>query len=188
VHPVALPVPRAEDSTEACSNNSPNLPKCNSSDRSATFPASVITSDSQMVQENPALIQPLMQQIATSNPQLAQLINQNPQALYDLLGAGAPGEGEGEDDFLGPQVMHVDLTEADAAAVERVRFYLHSSHFHPLYTLHSSSSRTFLSSSHSLSVSLLSQLETGLTNSSRHSGSTDKWFCRPTCSATRTKN
>jgi UV excision repair protein RAD23 len=76
-----------------------------------------------MVQENPALIQPLMQQIATSNPQLAQLINQNPQALYDLLGAGAPGEGEGEDDFLGPQVMHVDLTEADAAAVERVRPY-----------------------------------------------------------------
>jgi len=74
-----------------------------------------------MVQENPALIQPLMQQIATSNPQLAQLINQNPQALYDLLGAGAAGEGEGEDDFLGPQVMHVDLTEADAAAVERVR-------------------------------------------------------------------
>ena len=75
-----------------------------------------------MVQENPALIQPLMQQIATSNPQLAQLINQNPQALYDLLGAGAAGEGEGEDDFLGPQVMHVDLTEADAAAVERVCF------------------------------------------------------------------
>lgn len=72
-----------------------------------------------MVQENPALIQPLMQQIATSNPQLAQLINQNPQALYDFLGAGA-AEGEGEDDFLGPQVMHVDLTEADAAAVERV--------------------------------------------------------------------
>jgi len=77
-----------------------------------------------MVQENPALIQPLMQQIATSNPQLAQLINQNPQALYDLLGAGAAGEGEGEDDFLGPQVMHVDLTEADAAAVERVSVFL----------------------------------------------------------------
>jgi hypothetical protein len=79
-----------------------------------------------------------MQQIATSNPQLAQLINQNPQALYDLLGAGAPGEGEGEDDFLGPQVMHVDLTEADAAAVERVRLFLHSSHIHPLHTLPSS--------------------------------------------------
>jgi UV excision repair protein RAD23 len=85
-----------------------------------------------MVQENPALIQPLMQQIATSNPQLAQLINQNPQALYDLLGAGAPGEGEGEDDFLGPQVMHVDLTEADAAAVERVR----PSFFHYFFLPH----------------------------------------------------
>jgi len=86
----------------------------------------------QMVQENPALIQPLMQQIATSNPQLAQLINQNPQALYDLLGAGAAGEGEGEDDFLGPQVMHVDLTEADAAAVERVRLLLYSSYPLPI--------------------------------------------------------
>jgi hypothetical protein len=138
VRPVVLLVPQAEDLTEACSNNSPNPLKCNNSDRSATSPASVITADSQMVQENPALIQPLMQQIATSNPQLAQLINQNPQALYDLLGAGAPGEGEGEDDFLGPQVMHVDLTEADAAAVERVRLFLHSSHIHPLHTLPSS--------------------------------------------------
>ena len=73
-----------------------------------------------MVQENPALIQPLMQQIATSNPQLAQLINQNPQALYDLLGAGAAGEGDDEDGYQGAQVMHVDLTEAEAAAVERV--------------------------------------------------------------------
>jgi UV excision repair protein RAD23 len=81
------------------------------------------TADKQMVQENPALIQPLMQQIATSNPQLAQLINQNPQALYDLLGGGAGGE-EGEDDFLGAQVMHVDLTEAEAAAVERVSRFM----------------------------------------------------------------
>jgi UV excision repair protein RAD23 len=74
-----------------------------------------------MVHENPALIQPLLQQIAATNPQLAQLINQNPQALYDLLGAAPDGdEGEGEEGFLGPQVMHVDLTEAEAAAVERV--------------------------------------------------------------------
>ena len=71
-----------------------------------------------MVQQNPALIQPLIQQIVTQQPQLAQLINQHPEALYELLGAG--GEGDEEDDFMGPQVMHVNLTQEEAAAVERV--------------------------------------------------------------------
>lgn len=71
-----------------------------------------------MVQENPALIQPLLQQIATQNPQLAQLINQNPQALYELLGAA--GEGEDEEEFGEQQVMQVDLTQDEAAAVVRV--------------------------------------------------------------------
>ncbi|WVW80925.1 UV excision repair protein Rad23 [Kwoniella bestiolae CBS 10118] len=73
----------------------------------------------ELVQQNPALIQPLLQQIAASNPQLAQLINENPQALYELLGAG--GEGDEEDDgFGGPQVMQVNLTQEEAAAVERL--------------------------------------------------------------------
>ncbi|NXD32574.1 RHP23 protein, partial [Spelaeornis formosus] len=73
----------------------------------------------QMVQQNPALIQPLLQQIAATNPELAQLINQNPQALYDLLG-GAGDEGDEDDDMMGPQVMHVNLTQEEAAAVERL--------------------------------------------------------------------
>jgi len=72
----------------------------------------------QMVQQNPAVIQPLLQQIATQNPQLAQLINQHPQALYELLGAG--GEGEDEEEFGGQQVMQVNLTQEEGAAVERV--------------------------------------------------------------------
>jgi UV excision repair protein RAD23 len=71
-----------------------------------------------MVQQNPAVIQPLLQQIATQNPQLAQLINQHPQALYELLGAG--GEGEDDEEFGGQQVMQVNLTQEEAAAVERV--------------------------------------------------------------------
>jgi UV excision repair protein RAD23 len=72
-----------------------------------------------MVQQNPALIQPLLQQITAQNPQLAQLINQNPQALYELLGAGLEGD-EGEDDFGGPGVMQIELTPDEAAAVARV--------------------------------------------------------------------
>jgi len=79
-------------------------------------------SNSQMVQQNPALIQPLLQQIAASNPALAQLINQNPEALYELLGAALTGEGGDEDEDMGAgqQVMHVNLTQDEAAAVERV--------------------------------------------------------------------
>ena len=71
-----------------------------------------------MVQQNPALIQPLLQQIAGQNPELAQLINQNPQVLYELLG-GMAGEGD-EDEDMGQQVMQVNLTADEAAAVERV--------------------------------------------------------------------
>lgn len=71
------------------------------------------------------MIQPLLQQLASANPQLAQLIAQNPQALYELLGAAPDGEDGGdEEDFLGPQVMQVNLTEDEAAAVERVSLLL----------------------------------------------------------------
>ncbi|WVQ70571.1 UV excision repair protein Rad23 [Cryptococcus sp. DSM 104548] len=71
----------------------------------------------QMVQQNPALIQPLLQQIAGENPQLAQLIQQNPEALYELLGGG----GEDDDDEMGEgPVMRVDLTQEEAAAVSRL--------------------------------------------------------------------
>lgn len=73
----------------------------------------------QAVQENPALIQPLLQQIAQQNPGLAQLINENPQALYELLGVGA--DDEGPEGYGGSQVMQVNLTQEEAAAVERVR-------------------------------------------------------------------
>jgi UV excision repair protein RAD23 len=38
------------------------------------------------------------------------MMNQNPEALYQLLGAGG-GEGDEEEDFMGPQVMQVDLTQ-----------------------------------------------------------------------------
>jgi UV excision repair protein RAD23 len=75
----------------------------------------------QMIQQNPALIQPLLQQIGAENPQLAQLINQNPQALYELLGAQMGGEGDDDEDMMGQQVMTVNLTQEEAAAVERVR-------------------------------------------------------------------
>ncbi len=75
-----------------------------------------------MVRENPAYIQPLMQQLATTNPQLAQLINQNPEALLHLLGADEEEDDEGEyGQWGGGQGQHViQLTEQEAEAVRRV--------------------------------------------------------------------
>ncbi|ORY29622.1 hypothetical protein BCR39DRAFT_531228 [Naematelia encephala] len=73
----------------------------------------------QLVQQNPALIQPLLQQIATQYPELAQLLTQNPEALYDLLGAG-PGEGDDDEDMAGGPFVQVNLTQDEAAAVERL--------------------------------------------------------------------
>nr|KIR45247.1 UV excision repair protein Rad23 [Cryptococcus bacillisporus CA1280] len=73
----------------------------------------------QMVQQNPAMIQPLLQQIATEHPELARLIAQNPEALYELLGGGG-GEGDDDDEFGEGPVMRVNLTQEEAAAVERL--------------------------------------------------------------------
>lgn len=76
----------------------------------------------QAVQENPALIQPLIQQLAGQNPQLGQLIAQNPEALLQLLGAGGDDDEDGDygEGFMGGEVMQVDLTPEEAAAVERL--------------------------------------------------------------------
>ena len=68
------------------------------------------------------MIQPLLQRLIATSPQIAQLINQNPQALYDLLGAGGEGDdGEGDDDMMGQPTLQINLTQEEAAAVERVR-------------------------------------------------------------------
>ena len=49
--------------------------------------------------QNPQLIGPLIQQLATQNPTIAQIIAQNPEALLQLLGIELGG-AEGEEDAL----------------------------------------------------------------------------------------
>ncbi|KAI0949213.1 hypothetical protein AcW1_008895 [Taiwanofungus camphoratus] len=73
----------------------------------------------ELMAQNPALIQPLIQQLAASNPQLAQLFQQNPEALMQLLGAEGYefGEGEGE---LPPGAHVINITEEERAAIERL--------------------------------------------------------------------
>ena len=98
-----------------------------------------------VVQQNPALLNAILQQIGQSNPALLQMISQNQDAFFRMLtepsgggggstGGGAPpaggtpgrtggtvqGEGEegGAEDFLTPGVIHV--TPQDKEAIERV--------------------------------------------------------------------
>jgi UV excision repair protein RAD23 len=68
--------------------------------------------------QNPALLQPVIQQLAQNNPQLAQALASNPNALLDLLG-GAEGE-DGE--TLPPGAHVVNVTPEERAAIERVSF------------------------------------------------------------------
>jgi len=65
----------------------------------------------------------MIQQLAQNNPQLAQALAQNPEALLELLG-GAEGD-DGEPIPPGAQVLSVTPEERDA--IERVCDFLHLS-------------------------------------------------------------
>lgn len=49
----------------------------------------------QLVQNNPQVLPGLLQQLGQTNPQLMQLISQNPQAFLSLLRGGDGGAGAG---------------------------------------------------------------------------------------------
>jgi UV excision repair protein RAD23 len=70
----------------------------------------------QLVQQNPALLQQLIQQIGTSNPQLLQLINSDPTSFLRLLqegGGSEPREGN-------PPPQYVSVTQEEKEAIDRL--------------------------------------------------------------------
>lgn len=77
----------------------------------------------EMVTQNPALLQPVLQQLAQNNPQLAQVLANNPEALFQLLGDLNEGLGEGHDDGEGdvpPGAQVISVTPEERAAISRV--------------------------------------------------------------------
>ena len=96
------------------------------------------------MQQNPSLLNAILQQIGQTNPALLQMISQNQAAFFRMLtepstgtaGSGAPavgsqsttsgrtaespreGQEEGAGDYFAPGVIHV--TPQDKEAIERV--------------------------------------------------------------------
>ncbi len=70
----------------------------------------------QVVQQQPQMLEPILQQLGAGNPQLAQLIAQNPEQFLSLL-----GESGGDDDApLPPGAQAIAVTEEERDAIERL--------------------------------------------------------------------
>ncbi|KAI0390796.1 UV excision repair protein Rad23 [Xylariaceae sp. FL0594] len=69
----------------------------------------------QVVQQQPQMLEPILQQLGAGNPQLAQLISQNPEQFLQLLGEDA------EDDApLPPGAQAISVTAEERDAIERL--------------------------------------------------------------------
>lgn len=73
----------------------------------------------QVVQQQPQMLEPILQQLGASNPHLAQLIAHNPEQFLSLLGE------DGDDDApLPPGAQAIQVTPEQRDAIERVCIYL----------------------------------------------------------------
>lgn len=70
-----------------------------------------------VVQQQPQMLEPILQQVAAGNPQLAQIITQNPDQFMQLL-----AEDAGEDVALPPGTQEISVTVEEREAIERVSF------------------------------------------------------------------
>lgn len=69
----------------------------------------------QVVQQNPQMLEPILQQVGAGNPQLAQLIGQHPEQFLQLL-----SEDGDNDAPLPPGAQAISVTEEEREAIERV--------------------------------------------------------------------
>ncbi|KAG1775419.1 hypothetical protein EV702DRAFT_1118674 [Suillus placidus] len=72
----------------------------------------------QLVQTNPNLLAPLVQQIMEQNPHLGQLFESNPEALMQLLNGG--DDTEGGDGAVPPGAQVIHITPEEQAAIGRL--------------------------------------------------------------------
>lgn len=73
----------------------------------------------ELMQQNPGLIQPFIQQLAAQNPDLAHHLAQNPDALLQLLGGGE-GMMDDDDAPVPPGTTVINITPEEREAITRV--------------------------------------------------------------------
>ena len=69
----------------------------------------------QIVQTQPRMLEPILQQVGAGNPQLAQLIGQNPDQFLQLLAEDTEG-----DTPLPPGAQEISVTQEERDAIERL--------------------------------------------------------------------
>lgn len=69
----------------------------------------------QIVRTQPRMLEPILQQVGAGNPQLAQLIGENPDQFLHLL-----SEDTEDDTPLPPGAQEISVTEEERDAIERV--------------------------------------------------------------------
>lgn len=69
----------------------------------------------QIVQQQPQMLEPILQQVGAGNPQLAQLIASRPEEFLELL-----AEDHDEDAALPPGAQAIQVTEEEREAIERL--------------------------------------------------------------------
>jgi UV excision repair protein RAD23 len=69
----------------------------------------------QLVQQQPQMLEPILQQVGAGNPQLAQLISQRPEEFIQLL-----AEDNEDDAALPPGAQAISVTEEERDAIDRL--------------------------------------------------------------------
>ncbi|KAJ5353332.1 UV excision repair protein (RadW) [Penicillium brevicompactum] len=70
----------------------------------------------QLVQQQPHMLEPILQQVAAGNPQIASIIGQNSDQFLQLLGE----EIEDDEGALPPGAQAISVTEEERDAIERL--------------------------------------------------------------------
>lgn len=70
----------------------------------------------QIIQQNPAMLEPILQQIAAGSPEIAQTIAQNPEQFMHML-------SEEDENPLPPGAHAISVTEEERDAIERVSLH-----------------------------------------------------------------
>jgi len=85
------------------------------------FSAAQLANMRQVMAQNPAMAQALIQQIAATNPGLLQHLGANPeQAIADVLQSAADGQEDDDEDPVPPGAQVVSVTVEERDAIERV--------------------------------------------------------------------